>query len=134
MADLAQFNIHKLDRSHGIHNVTHKSGTFVLAQQPVQIPGLCIMVVLVVGDAVGLAGHLERSGAVIRRFLGTTEAVRFIIDGGSAVIAVSHGAIALMVMHRTLRTVNRQLVMVRTDPVAMSVGVGEQAALEHFIR
>ncbi|CDN42513.1 hypothetical protein BN871_BK_00360 [Paenibacillus sp. P22] len=89
------------------------------------------------GDALASCGSsgFERSGSfgIGRIRLRRVEvAARLIIDG-AAELAVLHGAVTLVVAHLGERAVDRQLQVVRSDPVTLRIGVGEEASLEQFV-
>jgi TRAP-type mannitol/chloroaromatic compound transport system permease large subunit len=66
--------------------------------------------------------------------LSVTVVGQYWIGGGSAKPASAVGSVALIVVHRAARRVDRQLIHVHADAVTVSVGVGEQARLQHLVR
>src|SRR6266849_532912 len=83
--------------------------------------------------AVDRAGDFLRALAVLRRFFRPAEAVGFVV-GLRAVIAVeAHGAIAIVGVHGALGLVDGQAVVVDAEAVAVRVGIGNQARLQHFV-
>ncbi|MCY1465801.1 hypothetical protein D9M71_839970 [compost metagenome] len=61
-------------------------------------------------------------------------AVRLIVRRGPTIGAEHHGAVTLVAVYRTAWGVDRQLLMVGTDAVAMGVCIGEYAPLKHAVR
>src|SRR5712692_9990491 len=83
--------------------------------------------------AVDRAGDFFGALAVLRSFFGAAEAVGFVV-GLRAVIAVeAHGAVAIVGVHRALRLVDGQAVVVNAEAVAVRVGIGNKARLQHFV-
>jgi len=72
--------------------------------------------------AVDRAGDFFGALAVLRSFFGAAEAVGFVV-GLRAVIAVeAHGAVAIVGVHRALRLVDGQAVVVNAETVAVRIG------------
>lgn len=105
--------------------------------QDVLVHALGLAVVVVVHQVeVGLvAAHVgRRVGAVLgaRLHLRTAEAVRVVV-GGAALVVDHHFAVALEVAHSE-RAVDRDLVVVDAEAVAVGVRVGEHPALQESVR
>ena len=67
-------------------------------------------------------------------FLRPVERVRLVVGPGSVVAIHSHWSVTLVVVGAgAVGAVNRDLGIVGAQSVAMSVRVGEQTSLEHFI-
>lgn len=92
------------------------------------------MVMMVITDAIGFAGYGEGGRLILRRFCRSAVAVWLVIYGSPAIVIGTHLAVALMVVHFRYRTIDRQRIVVSSYTIAMSVRVGEQTALQHFIR
>lgn len=70
-----------------------------------------------------------------RLMLGSTKAIGVVIWSPTLVVHHAHGAVALIVGHsRTVGAVHRYLEIVGSQAVAVSVRIGEKAALKHFVR
>lgn len=62
------------------------------------------------------------------------ERVRLIVRVGALVAIDAHGAISLVVVQSgSIRAVDGNLVIVCAESVAMSIRVGKQPALKHFV-
>src|SRR5271154_589950 len=65
----------------------------------------------------------------------TVETVRLVIPGAPGIAIETERTIALVIGDwRRMRTVYRQLSIVRTDPMTVSIAIGEQPPLQHFVR
>jgi len=119
-------------------NVLHQSllGAFVQNVHP-EIGDLAVVVLrIAAAEAVDISsdwtarGQCPGSGAL----LGTVEGVREIVGGTILVVRYIHGSIPLEVLYLHLvGTVHRNLQIIRTQAMTMSVRVREQTTLEHLI-
>ena len=66
---------------------------------------------------------------------GAAEAVGFVIGVGVAGVVVeeAHGSVLVIVMDGAFGRVDRQRFVMRSDAVAMRVGIGKDAGLQHFV-
>ena len=100
----------------------------------IEAPRLTVVVVLAVellrrahDFARSIPGRLDIATRVGRR---PAEAVRS-VDRRAAVVLVAHRTVLVVGVDWALRAVDRQLQVVGADPVAVGVGVAEQAAQQH---
>src|SRR5947209_4348494 len=63
----------------------------------------------------------------------STEAVRLVIGRCTTISIEARRAIAVIGRIRTLRFVDRQSVVINAQAVAMSVRIGNEPSLEHFV-
>ena len=83
---------------------------------------------------VGRALNAQRRLAEVRLLLEQAEAVRFVGGAVAAVAVHAHRTVAMVVVERAFGAVHRDLVVVDAQAVAVRIAIGEQAALQHFIR
>ena len=89
-----------------------------------------------VGGSVSLDQATNSEGAQGEALVlnGSSEAVGFVVGGGSLVAINAHGAVSLVVGHSGSEgAVNGDLVIVGSESVSVGVGVGEESALEHSV-
>ena len=116
--------------------VVDQAGLLVVVQHlAVQVSGLRKVVVGVPGlVALGHARHLLGVLAGVLQVAVGLEGVRVVVRPRSAVSVHCHQAVALGVAHaRAVGAVNGDLGEVGAQAVAVGVGVGEKAALEHAV-
>src|SRR5690606_25484564 len=96
--------------------------------QPEQVAGLLVIVVVVVAvvPPVGVAVDLQRRLAVLGLLLPLVEAVGLVVEHAAVVAVGAALAVAVVAVHRAARGVDRDLVVVDAQPVALRVGVVEQ--------
>ncbi len=91
-------------------------------------------VVLTEVPEVGVAADLHRRLAVLRLLLPLAVAVRLVVRQAAVVAVHAHRTVAVVAVHRAARCVHRNLVVVHAQAVALRIGVGEQARLQHLVR
>ena len=96
--------------------------------------GVIVAVVLPEIPLVGIAPDRQRRLLELRLLLPFAVAVRLIADGAAGVGIDAHLAIPVVTVDRAARRVDRDLVVVDAEAVALGVAVGEQAALQHLVR
>ena len=92
-----------------------------------------IIVIQAVIVALDGAGNFHGPLAVGGIFHRTLEAVGFVIWRGAEVAVEPHGAIAMVMVNRTLRAIHGQRIVIRAEPVAVSVGIRNKPPLQHFV-
>src|SRR5690606_19370088 len=103
--------------------------------QPEQRAGLRIVVIIdpvapaVGGLAVQRQRRLGRGGG----FAPLAETVRLVVDRAAQVAVYASRAIAMEAMEGATRCIDRYLVMIDAQPVAMRVAVRAKAALQHLV-
>src|SRR5471030_226837 len=88
-----------------------------------------IVLVFAVIPVIGSTFNRQRGFAEVRLFLEQTGAVWLIRYAVAAVAVDTHGAITVVVMERAFWCVNRDLMMVDAQTVAVRIAVREQTAL-----
>ena len=121
------------DAGHGAGGVVEQALLFVRVHQPEQVAGLgeVVVVFLAVVPVVGRAVQGQWRLAVPGLLAPLAEAVGLVADLGRRVAVHAHGAVAVVAVERAARLVDRDLVVVHAQPVALRVAVGEQPALQH---
>lgn len=115
-------------------DVLAESLLMIGCQQPEEVARLDVIVI----DAafllvpIGVSGDFERRLAEGGVFFGAAEAVGFIDDRGASVVVKPHGAVALVVVHGALGGVDGQAFEIDAEAIALGVGVGDDAGLEHL--
>src|SRR3546814_1204920 len=57
------------------------------------------------------------------------------VGGNAAMITVdTHGAIAMIAMERAFGCIDRNLVVIDTQAIALGIAIGKQPGLQHFVR
>jgi len=85
--------------------------------------------------SVSRTGEHKRRFGVLRCLLGgVAVAVRLVVGRRTTVAIKTHRAITLIVVDRATRRIDRKLLMVGADAVAMGIGVSEYPPLKHAIR
>lgn len=122
-----------------IGNVLHQTLLGALVQD--MHPEVGDLAVVILGIAAAVAIDIASDGTAGGQspgpgaFLGPVEGVGVIVGSTVLVVGDVHGAITLEVGHPNLvGTVHGDLQIVRSQAMAMGVGVGEEATLEHLIR
>ena len=91
-------------------------------------------VVLTEIPEVGVTADLHRRLAVLRLFLPLAVAVRLVVRQAAVVAVHAHRTVAVVAVHRAACGVHRNLVVVHAQAVALRIGIGEQACLQHLVR
>ena len=84
--------------------------------------------------AVGVARYFERRLAILRRLLGAAEGIGLVIGvrigiGGHEM----HRPVLIVIMDRAFGRIDGQRFIMRADAMAMGVGIGEDARLQHLV-
>ena len=127
---------HRRDVAHGSRGILKQRLLLRLAHQSEQLAGLGVIVVVVFAEipVIGSTLQLQRRFGKLGLLLPFTEAVRLIAQGAAVIAVNPHGAIAVETVVGTPRRVDRDLVMVYPEPIALGVTIGEQTALQHLVR
>ena len=118
---------------HGASGVLEEDLLLFWAHQAEEFARLGVVVVVVLAEVPGTrgAGDLEIRLPVLRLLLPLAETVRLVADGGTCVAVHPHLAVAVRGVRVTFRAVDRELVVVDTQAVALCVPVGEETPLQH---
>src|SRR6202022_2629629 len=96
-----------------------------------------LLVVIVVDTMVQMRGpafDLQRR-LVKLRLVGSLAPAIGEVGGSSAEVAVSaHGAVAVIAVERAFRGVDRDVVVIDPQAVALRISIGEEAGLQHLVR
>src|ERR1700722_8644699 len=92
---------------------------------------IAVPVVIPIGISRDPQRRLLHRGLLLRAI----ERVRLVIGIRIAAVVASepHRAVLIIIMHRNERSVHRQRLVMRADPVAVRVGIRENARLQHFV-
>ena len=120
--------------AHGAGGVVKQNLLLLGRHQAKQRTGLGEIVgVFAVVPVVGGAFHRQRRFAKIGLFGPLAFAVGLVAQRAAVVAIDAHGAVAVKAVHRAARLVDRNLVVVHAQAVALGVAIGEQACLQHFV-
>ena len=92
-----------------------------------------LVVAVAVTVAGGIAGDFERGFGEGGAFLRAAAGVGLVVDRTAAVAVEAHGTIAVIVHDGAARGVDGEGLVVDAEAVALGVGVGEDAGLEHLV-
>jgi hypothetical protein len=84
--------------------------------------------------AVGIAGEVQRrllDACVLHR---AAERIGLVIGVWIAVAGKAHHTVGVIGVHRAARLVDRKLLGIDADAIAMRVRIGEHPRLEHLVR
>ena len=96
--------------------------------------GVVIIIVLSEIPMVGGTFQLERRLGKIRLLLPIAITIRFVTRCTSLIAVNTHSAIAMKAVNGEARSVNRDKVMIDSQPVTLSITIGEKPALQHLVR
>src|SRR5712671_5113642 len=103
--------------------------------QPEEIPRLPVIIIAVaVIVAIGIARDFQRRLAEALVLHGAVERVRLVIGIRIWVACEPHGTVGVVSVHGAARLVDWKLIRVDADAVAVRIGVGEDARLQHLVR
>lgn len=95
---------------------------------------LTVVVVIIGVVAGGLSVEFEDMLLGIRSLHSSVEGIRVMVGSICLVVTVSHETISLSVVHcSSVRTVDRELDVVGSKTMEMSIGVTEDSSLEHLV-
>src|SRR5258708_2898327 len=104
------------------------------AHQPEQLSGLTIVVVAIAMIVAGRITHdLERRLAVAVVLERAVERVRLVEGVRVGMAGEPHGAVGVVGVHLRPRLVDRKLIRIDADAIAMCVRVGEDPRLQHLV-
>jgi hypothetical protein len=134
IADVANLDLPRriLD---GAGGVGKEERLFLGADQAEEEAGLGVVVVIVIAEVPVVRGPLQGQGRLseFRLLLPFTVAVGLIAEGAAIIAVNPHGAVAVVAVVRATRRVDRDLVVVHAEPVALGVSVGKESPLEHLV-
>ena len=93
-----------------------------------------VVVAVAVIVAVGVARDLQRRLAEALVLQGAVERIRLVIGVRIGVTRESHGAIDVVGVDGAARLVDGKLIRIDADAIAVRVGIGEDARLQHLVR
>src|SRR5229473_3799770 len=103
--------------------------------QPEEIPRLPVIIIAVaVIVAIGIARDFQRRFVEALVLHGAVERVRLVIGIRIWVACEPHGTIGVVSVHGAARLVDWKLIRVDAYSVAVRIGVGEDARLQHLVR
>src|SRR5690554_5401337 len=104
--------------------------------QTEQVTRLSEVVVIIGAVIIPVGSTLQRQRwlAEVRLLLPLAVGVGLIVQASSVVAIDAHGTIAMVAVYRAARRVDRNLVVVNPQAVALGIAVGEQPPLQHAVR
>ena len=120
---------------HGARGVLEEDLLLGWAHQAEELAGLGVIVGIVLAEVPGpcRTGDREERLSVFRLLLPFAKTVGLVADGRTGVAVHAHLPVAVRGVRKTSGTVDRDLVVVDAQPVALCVPVGEEAPLQHLI-
>ena len=134
VSDVAELDL--LGRiAHGAGSVFKKDLLLHGAHQAEELAGLGVVVVIVfsVIPVIRRPLQFQRRFGEIGLFLPLAVTVGLIPEGAAVVAVHPHGAVAVIAVVRATGGVDRDLVVVDAESVAVSVAVGKEPPLEHLV-
>ena len=121
--------------THCSGSIPKKSLSLLRIHHTEKIAGLRIIIIIVlpVIPVVGCSFKVQWRFTEIRLFLPFSIAVRFVAEGPFVVAIHPHSTIAMVAMNRAACLVDRDQVMVDTKAITLSITVGKESALQHFV-
>src|SRR6202030_14627 len=133
MLDLQLLNAAR-DAAHAGDDVADEALLCVGGHQAEEVAGLGVVIgVEAVIVAVDRAGDFFGALTILRIFFRAAEAVGFVVGLRTVIAVEAHRAVAIVGVHRALRLVDWQAVIVHAEAVAVRVGIGNQTRLEHLV-
>ena len=81
----------------------------------------------------GVAVDFQRRLGILRLLLPLAEAVGLVVQGAAVVAVNACGAVAVVAVHGAAGGINRNLVIIHPQAVALRIGIVKQTRLQHFI-
>ncbi len=105
------------------------------AHQPEELAGLGVVVVIVLTEIPVVRGPFQgqRRLGEFRLLLPFAVAVGLVAKGAAVIAVNPHGAVAVEAVVRAAGGVDRDLVVVHAEPVALGIAVGKETPLEHLV-
>ena len=123
--------------AHGAGGILKQHLLLGLAHQAEELAGLGVIIAVILAEipAVRRTGQIQGRILVFGLLLPFAKAVGLVADGGAVIAIHAHLPVAVGGMCRgMLGAVDRDLVVIDTQAVALGIAIGEEAALQHLIR